>query len=176
MSPIRPRSRRRRCSQASGRFGAPPRICLRSRQEADPRISVQTYRRSDACSSRCSPPAAASTAMTCRTLSRRVIKTDPDWSRLPAETPSGIRRLLKRCVAKDPNERLHAIADARSRSTTRYARPTPPPPIRRAAYLEARSHRGGADRRHRRRRQSILFSGRQVDRFLGIWRIKKSSR
>jgi len=105
-----------------------------------------------------------------------VIKTDPDWSRLPAETPSGIRRLLKRCLAKDPNERLHAIATHGSRSTTRYARQTPPPPIRLSAYLEARSHRGGADRRHRRRRQSILFSGRQVDRFLGIWRIKKSSR
>jgi hypothetical protein len=32
---------------------------------------------------------------------------------LPAETPASIRRLLRRCLAKDPSERLRDIADAR---------------------------------------------------------------
>ena len=42
-----------------------------------------------------------------------IVKTDPDWDALPDATPTAIRRLLKRCLAKDPNERLHAIEDAR---------------------------------------------------------------
>src|SRR5205807_4574264 len=42
-----------------------------------------------------------------------VIKSDPDWRPLPADTPSGIRRLLKRCLEKNPTERLQAIGDAR---------------------------------------------------------------
>jgi hypothetical protein len=32
---------------------------------------------------------------------------------LPAHTPAGIRQLLRRCLDKDPNRRLHDIADAR---------------------------------------------------------------
>ena len=43
----------------------------------------------------------------------RVLATDPDWSLLPAATPDSIRRLLRRCLAKDRRERLHDIADAR---------------------------------------------------------------
>jgi eukaryotic-like serine/threonine-protein kinase len=42
-----------------------------------------------------------------------ILKTEPDWSSLPATMPAAIRRLLARCLAKDPRERLHAIADAR---------------------------------------------------------------
>jgi Tol biopolymer transport system component len=42
-----------------------------------------------------------------------VLKTEPDWIALPAATPAAIRRLLRRCLAKDPRERLHDIADAR---------------------------------------------------------------
>ena len=43
----------------------------------------------------------------------RVIEREPDWSRLPADTPPAIARLLRRCLRKDPDERLHHIADAR---------------------------------------------------------------
>ena len=43
----------------------------------------------------------------------RVIEREPEWSRLPAETPPAIARLLRRCLRKDPDERLHHIADAR---------------------------------------------------------------
>ena len=42
-----------------------------------------------------------------------ILKTDPDWSRLPAGTPDGIRRLLERCLRKDCRHRLHSLADAR---------------------------------------------------------------
>ncbi|HET7694123.1 MAG TPA: protein kinase [Vicinamibacterales bacterium] len=42
-----------------------------------------------------------------------VLKSDPDWSRIPAETPASIRRLLRRCLEKEPRKRLSAIGDAR---------------------------------------------------------------
>ena len=42
-----------------------------------------------------------------------VLKTEPDWPRLPASTPGHVRRLLRRCLQKDPARRLHHIADAR---------------------------------------------------------------
>ena len=42
-----------------------------------------------------------------------VIKAEPDWSRLPAETPDAIRRLLRRCLAKSAHERLQDIGDSR---------------------------------------------------------------
>jgi serine/threonine protein kinase len=41
-----------------------------------------------------------------------VLKSEPDWNRLPAETPENIRRLLRRCLKKDRARRLHHIADA----------------------------------------------------------------
>jgi eukaryotic-like serine/threonine-protein kinase len=42
-----------------------------------------------------------------------VLRADPEWSALPADTPSAIRRMLQRCLQKDPGLRLHDIADAR---------------------------------------------------------------
>jgi eukaryotic-like serine/threonine-protein kinase len=42
-----------------------------------------------------------------------VVTTEPDWTRLPASTPAGLRRLLRRCLEKDPKRRLRDIADAR---------------------------------------------------------------
>jgi eukaryotic-like serine/threonine-protein kinase len=43
----------------------------------------------------------------------RVIERDPDWSRLPADTPPAVARLLRRALAKDPRRRLQSIGDAR---------------------------------------------------------------
>jgi serine/threonine protein kinase len=43
----------------------------------------------------------------------RVLETDPDWTRLPAQTPEGIRNLLARCLRKERRSRLHDLADAR---------------------------------------------------------------
>jgi serine/threonine-protein kinase len=42
-----------------------------------------------------------------------VLKNEPDWQALPAATPAAVRRLLRRCLKKDPADRLHDIADAR---------------------------------------------------------------
>ena len=42
-----------------------------------------------------------------------VLTKEPDWSLLPAETPSTIRRLLRRCLERDRQHRLADIADAR---------------------------------------------------------------
>ena len=42
-----------------------------------------------------------------------VLKQDPDWQALPADTPASIRSLLRRCLKKDPVDRLRDIADAR---------------------------------------------------------------
>ncbi|MGE5832917.1 MAG: protein kinase domain-containing protein [Acidobacteriota bacterium] len=42
-----------------------------------------------------------------------VLKREPDWGALPAETPSAVRRVLRRCLEKDPRRRIQDIADAR---------------------------------------------------------------
>ncbi|MFN8178022.1 MAG: protein kinase [bacterium] len=42
-----------------------------------------------------------------------VLKTDPDWSALPEETPPRVRRLLRRCLERNPKERLRDAGDAR---------------------------------------------------------------
>ncbi|MBI3447517.1 MAG: serine/threonine-protein kinase [Acidobacteria bacterium] len=42
-----------------------------------------------------------------------VLTRDPDFGALPAATPPAIRRLLRRCLQRNPNDRLHDIADAR---------------------------------------------------------------
>jgi Tol biopolymer transport system component/tRNA A-37 threonylcarbamoyl transferase component Bud32 len=42
-----------------------------------------------------------------------ILKTDPDWRRLPDETPEGIRRLLRRCLRKDRTLRFRDAGDAR---------------------------------------------------------------
>ena len=41
-----------------------------------------------------------------------VLKTEPDWQHLPADTPEGVRRLLRRCLTKDRARRLADIRDA----------------------------------------------------------------
>ena len=43
----------------------------------------------------------------------RVLEREPAWDALPPSTPEAIRRLLARCLQKDPRRRLHDIADAR---------------------------------------------------------------
>ncbi len=42
-----------------------------------------------------------------------VLTKDPDWSALPANTPARARRLLQRCLTRDPRNRLQDIGDAR---------------------------------------------------------------
>jgi serine/threonine-protein kinase len=71
-----------------------------------------------------------------------VLKTDPDWGALPLNTPPAVRKLLRRCLERDRNRRLHDIADARIEIEEALAEPAPP------AALPARNRRrlGGSQR------------------------------
>jgi serine/threonine-protein kinase len=42
-----------------------------------------------------------------------VIMTEPGWSLLPSETPRPIRQLLRRCLDREPHDRLQAIGEFR---------------------------------------------------------------
>lgn len=55
-----------------------------------------------------------------------ILKGEPDWSRLPAETPTLIKVLLRRCLEKNPRERLHDVADARIEITEALGQPSAP--------------------------------------------------
>ncbi|CAG0981095.1 serine/threonine-protein kinase PpkA [Phycisphaerales bacterium] len=41
-----------------------------------------------------------------------VLRAEPDWARLPAKTPAGVRRMLRRCLQKDAALRLRDAGDA----------------------------------------------------------------
>ncbi len=65
----------------------------------------------------------------------QILERDPDWQRLPPDTSAGLRRVLRLCLTKEPQDRLHDIADARidlagiaasRESEPRQSRPTQP--------------------------------------------------
>ncbi len=43
----------------------------------------------------------------------RVIEREPDWARLPATLSPALRTYLRRCLQKDPRQRVQAIGDVR---------------------------------------------------------------
>ena len=43
----------------------------------------------------------------------RVIERQPDWDALPDSTSPSLMRVVRRCLQKDPKNRMHDIADAR---------------------------------------------------------------
>ena len=59
-----------------------------------------------------------------------VVKNEPDWSALPADTPAHIRTLLVRCLQKDPRRRLRDIGDARLEIEESTAHPPVVAPVR----------------------------------------------
>jgi len=66
-----------------------------------------------------------------------VLTREPDWTLLPSSTPAGVRRLLTRCLERDPKKRLRDIGDARLeledvRETTGRAESAPPRTLWRA--------------------------------------------
>ena len=42
-----------------------------------------------------------------------VLRLEPDWDALPAETPPRISTLVRRCLEKEPKQRVHDVADVR---------------------------------------------------------------
>jgi eukaryotic-like serine/threonine-protein kinase len=68
-----------------------------------------------------------------------VLKDAPDMNALPADLPPPLRRLLRRCLEKDPRNRLSAIGDARLELEEREepAQPGTPAPARRSLAMLA---------------------------------------
>ncbi len=67
-----------------------------------------------------------------------ILKERPKWESLPAETPVIVRALLRRCLRKDRDRRLHDIADARIEIEEARADPYPA-----TAGVETESRSGG---------------------------------
>ncbi len=44
----------------------------------------------------------------------RILDREPDWSRLPGQTPDSVGRLLERCLQKNAGRRLQTIGDVRT--------------------------------------------------------------
>ncbi len=53
-----------------------------------------------------------------------ILEKEPDWDALPAETPENLRKLLRRCLAKDPRQRVQHIGDVRLEIEEATANPT----------------------------------------------------
>jgi serine/threonine protein kinase/Tol biopolymer transport system component len=70
-----------------------------------------------------------------------IVHKDPDWAALPAGTPRHLRELLRRCLQKDPRQRLRDLGDAQLGSdapveTAPAAQPAPWwPPERRSLVI-----------------------------------------
>jgi eukaryotic-like serine/threonine-protein kinase len=54
-----------------------------------------------------------------------VLRADIDWAALPIETPAPVRRVLRRCLDRDPKTRFHDIADARLEMDEKIEAPAP---------------------------------------------------
>ena len=70
-----------------------------------------------------------------------LLKSEPDWTALPPDTPASIRRLLRRCLQKDMSRRLQTAGDARLEiDDARAERDAPPAPgpTRRTAFRDRR--------------------------------------
>ena len=54
-----------------------------------------------------------------------ILEREPQWTALPGATPVSVRRLVQRCLEKNPKRRLHDIADARIEIDDALAAPAP---------------------------------------------------
>jgi serine/threonine protein kinase/Tol biopolymer transport system component len=65
-----------------------------------------------------------------------VLKSDPDWSLLPGDTPPAVRLLLKGCLERNPRQRLGDLSAARLlMSDTAHLADTPPRPRARSGWI-----------------------------------------
>jgi len=67
-----------------------------------------------------------------------VLTKEPDWSALPASTPAVIRRLVHRCLEKDPKRRLPDIGVARLDIDEALTSPTTDSAVGGASQIDAR--------------------------------------
>jgi serine/threonine-protein kinase len=94
----------------------------------------------------------------------RVIEREPDWAAVRPDTPASVKKLVRRCLAKDPHDRLCDIGDAR------------------LEILEARDQGDEGDREGSPRRRRLLPTGVAVGLAVGIaaglalsWGIRRNS-
>ena len=97
-----------------------------------------------------------------------IIRAEPDWSQLPADTPKEIRKLLIRCLQKDPRMRLRDIGDARIEITN--TNNTAPEQSKLVSAIDAGPRMG--------RGRSVLFAlaGVVIGMILGgliLWRVSR---
>ena len=122
----------RRASDGSGRH---PRDAglheSRNRRGASARsTSGPTSGRSAACSTKCSRRRAAFAGDTISDTIAAILEREPDVRALPADTPTSVRHLLRRCLDKDLKQRLRDIGEARVElealvaAPPRHSRPT----------------------------------------------------
>ena len=67
-----------------------------------------------------------------------VLKSEPNWTAIPPDLPAPIRRLLRRCLEKEPRKRLSAIGDARLElddNEPAATTPSAPMPVRRPTWM-----------------------------------------
>jgi serine/threonine-protein kinase len=64
-----------------------------------------------------------------------VVKNEPDWTVLPAETPATVRKMLRRCLENDRTRRLDSAAAARLEIDDALTAPTVETPVRAAAHI-----------------------------------------
>ncbi|MEE8147593.1 MAG: protein kinase, partial [Longimicrobiales bacterium] len=57
-----------------------------------------------------------------------VLEREVDWEALPETTPAGVQRVLRRCLQKDRDRRLHDMADARIEIEEALGEPPAAPP------------------------------------------------
>ena len=67
-----------------------------------------------------------------------VMTKEPEWAALPPSTPARIVELLRRCLKKDPRERLRDIGDARIEIDTVRAAPSAEPVVAIPAHASRR--------------------------------------
>lgn len=77
-------------------------------QEVDKRTDVWAF---GCCLYECLTGSKPFRGETVTDLISEVLRSDPDWSALPAETPPEVITLLRRCLEKDPRRRLSSLGD-----------------------------------------------------------------
>ena len=86
----------------------------RAGERAGRSIGAPTSGRSARSSTKCSPAAARSTPRIISETLAAVLTRQIDLADLPSNTPERLRRLIRRCLVREPRQRLRDIGDARA--------------------------------------------------------------
>ena len=106
-----------------------------------------------------------------------VVTTEPEWTRLPAETPAAIRTLLRRCLEKNRARRLDSAVAARLEIDDALATPaaqTVVDPERIESLGTAAPPSDRASLRHRQRQWTMIAGVAAVAVLVaagGVWRL-----